>query len=94
MEQIVCLQCLLSNALDPEDQIDPPVQLFTDISTLQGLPHPKDELFASARLDPARQQHIVDPLLVLLLSQIDLIPVLEEVAQVVELWNELLDILL
>jgi hypothetical protein len=73
-----------------EDQVDPKMQVFTDVVAIEGGSVGKDELLGTGA--PGRELNVADFFPRLLLAELDVGDVLEEGGEVVELGDALLDI--
>eukprot|EP00162_Nutomonas_longa_P010978 comp20268_c0_seq1/m.40279 comp20268_c0_seq1/g.40279 ORF comp20268_c0_seq1/g.40279 comp20268_c0_seq1/m.40279 type:complete len:404 (-) comp20268_c0_seq1:503-1714(-) len=91
VEDIQCLGGLGSGLLVSKDEIDPLVQVLRDIVAFQRHAHLACEL-ARVAMGPRREHHTIHKRAFLLHTEIKAVGILEKVAQIVELGNELLDV--
>ena len=87
-ERVEWLLCLALSLFVPEYVVDPAVDILADILWLECLPHVYDEQVWIVHA-PGRQFHIIHYLSILLLPEVDPVPVDEELGAVEELWDEL-----
>lgn len=84
--EVVVLFCGLNGRLVAEDEIDPVMQLSTDVVGLEGFSHLKDEFFRRAR--PHRQSHCIHVFPFLLPTQVDAVSVSQELSPVIKLRSQ------
>ena len=89
-EEVVGFEGVLLPGVDSEDQVDPVMQVGRDVLALEQFAHPEDVLVLV--VGPPRQRDVVDDVLVLARPQVVLVPVFEELGEVVELGDELLEV--
>ena len=89
-EEVVGFEGVLLPGVDSEDQVDPVMQVGGNMLALEQFAHPEDVLVLV--VGPPRQRDVVDDVLVLARPQVVLVPVFEELGEVVELGDELLEV--
>mmetsp|Transcript_44910 Transcript_44910/g.72132 ORF Transcript_44910/g.72132 Transcript_44910/m.72132 type:complete len:272 (-) Transcript_44910:1091-1906(-) len=86
VEHVLRLDGRLPLLLEAEDEVDPVVEVLTDVLALEGLSHDPDEA-AGVVVGPRRQLHVVHLLLPLRHAEVESVGVLEKVREVVELGD-------